>query len=70
MICPSLQLETKDVSLKTRREHTTRHVELINIGEDSWVAGYSGFSSLAVDFMDEENLHYYFPEFMPYVDIL
>ncbi|HZK38408.1 MAG TPA: ribosome small subunit-dependent GTPase A [Clostridia bacterium] len=68
-ICPSLQLETKDVSLKTGRgKHTTRHVELINIGEDSWVADTPGFSSLAVDFMDEENLHYYFPEFMPYVD--
>ena len=68
-ICPSLQLETKDVSLKTGRgKHTTRHVELINIGEDSWVADTPGFSSLAVDFMDEENLYYYFPEFMPYID--
>ena len=68
-ICPSLQLETKNVSLKTGRgKHTTRHVELINIGEDSWVADTPGFSSLAIDFIDEESLYYYFPEFMLYGD--
>lgn len=68
-ICPSLQLETKDVSLKTGRgKHSTRHVELIKIGKDSWVADTPGFSSLAIDFIDEENLYYYFPEFMLYGD--
>ncbi len=68
-ICPSLQLKTKDVSLKTGRgKHTTRHVELINIGKNSWVVDTPGFSSLAIDLMDEESLYYYFPEFTPYVD--
>lgn len=68
-IHPGLQLETGKVSLKTGRgKHITRHAELINIGENSWVVDTPGFSSLAIDSIDEEDLHYYFPEFMLYID--
>ena len=68
-ICPELQLETGKVSSKTGRgKHVTRHAELINIGENSWVVDTPGFSSLAIDFINEEDLHCYFPEFMLYID--
>lgn len=68
-IYPDLQLETGKVSPKTGRgRHITRHAELISIGENSWVLDTPGFSSLAIDFIDEEDLHYYFPEFMPFID--
>ncbi len=68
-IYPDLQLETGKVSLKTGRgRHITRHAELINVGGNSWVVDTPGFSSLAIDFIDEEDLHYYFPEFTSYIN--
>lgn len=57
-----LKLETKAISKHLGRgRHTTRHVELIEIG-DGLVADTPGFSSL--DFIDIESdeLTYYFPE--------
>ncbi|MFW5649063.1 MAG: ribosome small subunit-dependent GTPase A [Candidatus Alkaliphilus sp. MAG34] len=68
-IFPDLQLKTGEVSPKTGRgRHITRHAELIGIGENSWVLDTPGFSSLAIDFIDEGDLHYYFPEFLPFID--
>lgn len=68
-IYPNLQLETGKVSSKTGRgRHTTRHAELIDIGENSWVVDTPGFSSLSIDFMEEEELAYYFPEFTIYME--
>lgn len=58
-------LETGIVSTKTNRgKHTTRHVELLNYGKDSYIVDTPGFSSLALDFVEDiyhlENLYYEF----------
>lgn len=43
---PELSLETGDISLKLGRgRHTTRHTELIKVGENEFVADTPGFSS-------------------------
>lgn len=67
-IYPELGLETGRVSKKTGRgRHTTRHAELIGLGDNSWVVDTPGFSSLSIDFIGEEDLAYYFPEFISHM---
>ena len=70
-LCPQLQLATGEVSQKLGRgRHTTRHVELYDLGEETYVADTPGFSSFDTDQMDvilKENLQYAFPDFGPYV---
>ena len=70
-LCPELQLATGEVSQKLGRgRHTTRHVELYKIGEDTFVADTPGFSSFDTDQMDvilKENLQYTFPDFAPHL---
>lgn len=63
-INPILKLETGDISNKSKRgKHTTRHVELINLKEDSYVLDTPGFSSLHLDFIEDEvELREYFRE--------
>ena len=66
-LCPELALATGEVSEKLGRgRHTTRHVELYDLGEDTFVADTPGFSSFDTDQMDvmlKENLQYAFPDF-------
>ena len=66
-LCPNLELATGEVSEKLGRgRHTTRHVELYNLGEDTFVADTPGFSSFDTDQMDimlKENLQYAFADF-------
>lgn len=66
-LCPDLCLATGEVSEKLGRgRHTTRHVELFCLGEDTFVADTPGFSSFDTDQMDvilKENLQYTFPDF-------
>jgi ribosome biogenesis GTPase len=70
-LCPELQLPTGEVSEKLGRgRHTTRHVELYRLDEDTFVADTPGFSSFDTDQMDlvlKENLQYAFPDFGPYL---
>lgn len=70
-LCPGLGLPTGDVSEKLGRgRHTTRHVELYRLGENTYVADTPGFSSFDTDQMDvilKENLQFAFPDFGPYV---
>ena len=70
-LCPSLQLATGEVSEKLGRgRHTTRHVELFCLGEDTYVADTPGFSSFDTDQMDvilKENLQYAFADFGRYI---
>ena len=70
-LCPDLALPTGEVSEKLGRgRHTTRHVELYALGEDTYVADTPGFSSFDTDQMDvilKENLQYAFPDFAPYI---
>ena len=66
-LCPNLALPTGEVSEKLGRgRHTTRHVELYRLEEDTYVADTPGFSSFDTDQMDvilKENLQYAFPDF-------
>ena len=68
-LSPNLALPTGEVSEKLGRgRHTTRHVELFCLGEDTYVMDTPGFSSFDTDQMDvilKENLQYSFPDFAP-----
>ena len=70
-LCPQLALATGEVSEKLGRgRHTTRHVELYDLGEDTYVADTPGFSSFDTDQMEvilKENLQYAFPDFGEYI---
>ena len=70
-LCPELELPTGEVSEKLGRgRHTTRHVELYDLGEETYVADTPGFSSFDTDQMDvilKENLQYAFPDFGEYL---
>lgn len=61
------QMETGAVSEKIKRgRHTTRHSELIYLGEDTYLMDTPGFSSLYLMDIDKEDLRFYFPEFAAY----
>lgn len=70
-LCPQLALQTAEVSEKLGRgRHTTRHVELYCLEEDTYVADTPGFSSFDTDQMEiilKENLQYAFPDFEEYL---
>lgn len=70
-LCPQLELPTGEVSEKLGRgRHTTRHVELYPLDEETYVADTPGFSSFDTDQMDvllKENLQYAFSDFAPYL---
>ena len=54
---PEANMETGAVSEKIRRgRHTTRHAELIHIGDGTYVMDTPGFSSLYLSDMGEEEL--------------
>jgi len=48
-------------------KHTTRHSELIKVA-DGFIVDTPGFSSLEIDFIEKDQLMYYFPEFMKYIN--
>ena len=70
-LCPKLALATGEVSEKLGRgRHTTRHVELYSLDEETFVADTPGFSSFDTEQMDvllKENLQYTFPDFGKYL---
>ena len=70
-LCPELALTTGEVSQKLGRgRHTTRHVELYDLGEGTYVADTPGFSSFDTDMMEiilKENLQYAFSDFGPWI---
>ena len=70
-LCPELHLPVGEVSEKLGRgRHTTRHVELYKLAEDTYVADTPGFSSFDTDQMEvilKENLQYSFPDFGRYI---
>ena len=70
-LCPGLDLATGEVSEKLGRgRHTTRHVELFSLGEDTYVADTPGFASFDTEQMDvilKDNLQYAFGDFAPYL---
>ena len=66
-LAPDLELPTGEVSDKLGRgRHTTRHVQLYRLDEETYVADTPGFSSFDTDQMElilKENLQYAFPDF-------
>ena len=65
---PHLELSTGEISEKIQRgRHTTRHAELIQITEKSYIVDSPGFTSLFLNHIPAEKLQYYFREFQPYV---
>lgn len=60
----NFNLEISNVSEKTKRgRHTTRHIELHKIFEDSHILDTPGFSTINLYFIDDErDLGSYFPE--------
>ena len=70
-LCPELALPVGEVSEKLGRgRHTTRHVELYRLEEETYVADTPGFSSFDTDQMEvilKENLQYAFPDFGRYI---
>lgn len=62
-----ISMETGEISKKLGRgKHTTRHSQLIAIGDDTYLMDTPGFSSLYIEGMEKEELKDYFPEFRPY----
>ena len=67
LLNPKANMETGSISRMIERgKHTTRHSELIYIGEDTYLMDTPGFSSLFLENIEKEDLKYYFPEFTPY----
>ena len=57
-------METGQISAKIERgKHTTRHSELIYVGEDTYILDTPGFSSLGLFDLEKEDLARYYPEF-------
>ena len=67
-ISPNLQLKTGEISAKIERgKHTTRHAELMQIEENSYIVDSPGFTSLFLEHIPAEEIQYYFREFEPYL---
>lgn len=70
-LLPGLELQTAEVSEKLGRgKHTTRHVELFQLEEGSYIADTPGFASFELEMMKpvaKEDLAEDFPEFRPYL---
>ena len=61
---PGLELGTGEISEKIQRgKHTTRHAELIQITDKSYIVDSPGFTSLFLNHIPSEKLQYYFREF-------
>ncbi len=61
-------LEVGGISEKSKRgKHTTRHVELMDVGED-FILDTPGFSDLEISDIPPEELWKYYPEFEEYSD--
>ena len=70
-LAPGLALPVGEVSQKLGRgRHTTRHIELFTLPDETYIADTPGFSSCDTDRMDaipKEELAQTFAEFQPYL---
>ena len=70
-LAPGLKLQTGEVSERLGRgKHTTRHVELFDIGNGTYIADTPGFASFDVEMIrtvEKEELQFDFPEFGPFI---
>ncbi|MCL2168791.1 MAG: ribosome small subunit-dependent GTPase A [Defluviitaleaceae bacterium] len=61
---PELALATGGLSEKIGRgKHTTRHTQLVQVGEGTYVVDSPGFTSVKVDHIPRRKLQDYYPEF-------
>ena len=60
-----INMETGEIS-KKRGKHTTRHSQLLTVGEHTYLMDTPGFSSMFVEGMEKEELRQFFPEFREY----
>ena len=71
VLLPDADIKTGEVSEKLGRgRHTTRHVELYDLGENTYIADTPGFASLDVAMtctIMKENLQFDFIDFDPYI---
>lgn len=66
-LAPEAAMETGSVSEKIKRgRHTTRHAEIVAVGEESFVMDTPGFGSVFPASVKAEDLKDYYPEFARY----
>ena len=62
-----VRMQTGAISDKIGRgKHTTRHSEIISIGQDTYILDTPGFSSMDLPGFEKEDLWTCYPEFVPY----
>lgn len=67
LLSPEANTKTGEISEKIQRgKHTTRHSELIAVGDETFVMDTPGFSSLYLEGLEKDELKEYFPEFKQY----
>lgn len=65
-----VKMETGILSSKIDRgKHTTRHAELIEVFEDSFIVDTPGFTSMNINFVKPEDLQYAFKDFEKYLNL-
>ena len=66
-LIPEANSQTGEISEKIKRgKHTTRHTEIFNVNDDTYLMDTPGFSSLYVNDFEKEELKNYFREFIEY----
>lgn len=68
LLVPESNRQTGEISRKIERgKHTTRQVELLDAGNNRYIADSPGFTSLTSDYIKSSDLQHYFREFKPYI---
>lgn len=66
-LAPKANMETGAISEKIERgKHTTRHSEIIALGDETYIVDTPGFTSLDISEITKEELSGYYPEFAQY----
>lgn len=66
-LSPGTRMETGEISKKIERgRHTTRHSEIIALGDGTYIMDTPGFTSLDISEATKEELEGYYPEFREY----
>lgn len=67
IINPQLCVKTGEISEKIQRgKHTTRHSELFYVEDNTYIMDTPGFTTLYINEIPAEELHFYFEEFDEY----
>ena len=66
LILPQEVSATGDVSRIGRGRHTTRHSEIFNVSDATYICDTPGFTSLNIPELEKEQIRFYFEEFSEY----